>query len=251
MTTRNPAHPPQAAPPEHPTPGPARMSTAAATAHAHPDADAAQTHGMGEVLRPLLIDVAVPLGLYYLLNAGFGMSVWFSLAISGIIPVIRTVASLVTERKINTLAALMLVANVGGIAISFLTGDPRMMIAKDAVISSAVGLGMLFSVAVRRPVMSAALKPFMTYGKADRIATWDRLSAQSARFRRLELLFTAVWGLCELADCVARLVGAFTLPVTTMVWMGTVLVLASVVLASLISGVAAGPMRKMIDTETA
>jgi hypothetical protein len=36
-----------------------------------------------------------------------------------------------------------------------------------------------------------------------------------------------------------------------MVWLGTVLVLASVVLASLISGVAAGPMRKMIDTETA
>jgi hypothetical protein len=122
----------------------------------------------------LLIDVAVPLGLYYLLNAGFGVSVWFSLAISSIIPVIRTVAGLVTERKINTLAALMLVVNVGGIAISFLTGDPRMMIAKDAVISSAVGLGMLFSVAVRRPVMSAALKPFMTHGKANRIATWDR-----------------------------------------------------------------------------
>jgi hypothetical protein len=206
---------------------------------------------MGEALRPLLIDVAIPLGLYYLLNAGFGVSVWFSLAISSVVPVARTVAGLVTERKINTLAALMLVVNIGGIVVSFLTGDPRMMIAKDAVLSSAVGLGMLFSVAVRRPVMSAALKPFMTHGKPDRIATWDRLSARSARFRRLQGLFTAIWGLCLLADCAARLIGAFTLPVATMVWLGTVLVLASVVLASLISGIAAGPLRKMIDTETA
>ena len=201
-------------------------------------------------LRPLAVDVGVPLATFYVLHDAFGVSLWLSLALSSIPPAIRTVAGFAAERTANLLALLMLAVNLAGIVVSFLTGDPRMMIAKEAVLSSAVGLGMLFSVAVRRPVMSAALKPFMTHGKPDRIATWDRLSARSARFRRLEGLFTAIWGLCLLADCAARLIGAFTLPVATMVWLGTVLVLASVVLASLIGGVAAVPMRTMIDTET-
>jgi len=46
-------------------------------------------------------------------------------------------------------------------------------------------------------------------------------------------------------------VGAYTLPVTTMVWLGTVLTMGAIGLGIIVDGVAAGPIQKMIDSEAA
>jgi len=145
----------------------------------------------------------------------------------------------------------MLAVTLAGIAVSFLTGDPRAMIARDSIVSSVIALAILGSVVVRRPLMSAGLKPFMTRGEPRRTAAWDRLSTASPRFRRLELLFSTVWGLTALVECAARLAGAYTLPVTTMVWLGTVLTLSAIAVAIVAGGAAAGPIQKMIDAESA
>ena len=207
---------------------------------------------LAAALRPLLVDIGIPVGTYYLLRNAFGVSVWLSLALSSIGPAVRAIAGLVAERTLNLLAVLMLAVNLAGIAVSFLTGDPRAMIAKDSIVSSVIAFAILGSVALRRPLMSAGLKPYMTRGKTERIVAWDRLSLASARFRRLELAFSTIWGLALLAECAARLVGAYTLPVTTMVWLGTVMTLGSIGVAIVVGGgAAAGPIQEMIDAEVA
>jgi len=206
---------------------------------------------LAAALRPLLVDVGIPVGTYYLLRDAFGVSLWLSLALSSVGPAVRAIAGLVADRELNLLAVLMLAVNLAGIAVSFLTGDPRAMIAKDSAVSSVIAFAILGSVVLRRPLMSAGLKPFMTGGEPRRSAAWDRLSTASPRFRRLELLFSTIWGVALLAECAARLVGAYTLPVTTMVWLGTVLALGSIVVAIVAGGAAAGPIQKMIDAEAA
>src|SRR5690349_17727360 len=187
-----------------PAPGPDGQTPAGpGSADNRPDIAAA--------LRPLLIDVGIPVGVYYLLRNAFGVSLWLSLALSSIGPAVRAIAGLVSERKLNLLAVLMLAVNLAGIAVSFLTGDPRAMIAKDSIVSSVIAFAILGSAVLRHPLMSAGLKPFMTRGEPRRAAAWDRLRAASVRFRRLELLFSTIWGLTLLADCAVRLVGAYTL----------------------------------------
>jgi hypothetical protein len=205
--------------------------------------------GLGTALRPLVIDVGIPLATYYLLHGAFGLSVWLSLALSSVSPAIRSVFGLVAERKPNLLAMLMLAVNLAGIVVSFLSGDPRAMIAKESLVSSVIAIAILASVAARRPLMSQGLKPYITRGTAERTAAWDRLTAGSARFRRLEMLFSAIWGVLLLADCVARLIGAYTLPVTTMVWLSTVLTLGAIGLGITLGGIAAHPIEKMVVTE--
>jgi len=207
--------------------------------------------GMGAALAPLLIDAGLPLGTYFLLHAAFGLSVWLSLALSSTVPAARTAAGMVAGRKLNLLAALMLAVNLAGIAVSFLTGDPRAMIAKDSLVSSVIAVAILASAVTGRPLMSAGLKPFMTRGTPERTAAWDRLSAGCARFRRLETLFSVIWGGALLADCAARIAGAYTLPVTIMAWLGTVMILAAVAAATVAGSVAAIPIQKMIDTAAA
>jgi len=212
---------------------------------------AGRRRDLAAALRPLMLDVGIPVGTYYLLRDAFGVSLWLSLALSSTGPAVRAIAGLVAERTLNLLAMLMLAVTLAGIAVSFLTGDPRAMIAKDSIVSSVIAFAILGSVMLRRPLMSAGLKPYMTRGKAERIDAWDRLSMASARFRRLELAFSTIWGLALLAECAASLVGAYTLPVTTMVWLSTVMTLGSIGVAILAGGAAAGPIQEMIDAEAA
>jgi hypothetical protein len=200
-------------------------------------------------LRSLAIDVAVPLGLYYLLRNGFGQSLVLSLAVSSIIPAARTIFSAAAEREVNLMAGLILMVNIVGIGISFWAGDPRLLIAKDSAISSVIGLAILGSVVIGRPLMTAGLKPWLIKGSKERDVAWDRLAAGSAKFRRLEKAFSAIWGTILLIDCVARVIGAFTLPVSTMVWLSTVMTVGAIGVAAVAGGIAAAPMEGMLRDE--
>ncbi|MFD7692075.1 VC0807 family protein [Streptomyces sp. NPDC059374] len=200
---------------------------------------------------PLIIDVAVPLGAYYLLKNGFGMSTLMALALSSVVPAVRTGWSVWRAREVNGMAALILVVNVVSLLLSFVAGDPRLMMAKDSAISSTIGIGIIVSVVLGRPMMTAGMKPWVVKGDAGREAAWARLQGGSARFRRAERMFSLVWGVVLLAECVVRVVGAYTLPVDTMVWLGNVIMIVAMVLGFLVGGaLGAGPMAAMVVAET-
>ncbi|MEU2717556.1 VC0807 family protein [Streptomyces sp. NPDC007205] len=206
-------------------------------------------------LMPLIVDVAVPLGSYYLLKDAFGMSTFAALAWSSVVPAARTVWSLVRERKANGLAGLILAVNLVSLLLTFVSGDPRLMLAKDGAVSSTVAIGILLSVRLGRPMMTAGLKPFLVKGDAAREAAWARLTsgvaARSAEFLRKERAYSVVWGLALLAECVARVVGAYTIPADTMVWLGTVFLLGAIGIGVVVGGgLAIEPMEKMLTAET-
>lgn len=215
-----------------------------------------QNPSMLDNFRPLLLDVAVPLGGYYLFKDAFGMSTFAALAWSSVVPAARTVWSLLTERRTNALAGLILVVNIVSLLLSFVSGDPRLMLAKDSGVSSVIGFAILASVRLGRPMMTAGMKPFLVKGEGAREAAWQRLvsgaSVRSAAFRSKEKTFSVVWGLVLLAECSARVVGAYTIPVDTMVWLGSVFLIAAMAIGFVVSGgLAAGPMEEMLCAEVA
>ncbi|WP_405753850.1 hypothetical protein OG232_26535 [Streptomyces sp. NBC_01411] len=202
-------------------------------------------------MSPLVVDIVIPMGAYYLLKHE-GMGTVAALAWSSALPAVRTVWGIVKERRVNGLAALILFVNVVGLSLTTLTGDPRLMLVKDSAGSSAVGIGVLISVLIGRPLMSAGLKPWLVKSSQDKAASWERLSVESRPFRRLESLFSLVWGVALLAECVVRVIGVHSLPVDTMVWLGNVIMGCFVVLAMLVGGgLAAGPMEKLVAADVA
>lgn len=203
--------------------------------------------------RPLLLDVAAPLAGYYLLHSAFGMSEFAALAWSSAVPAARTVFGLLRERTLNLWAALMLAVNLAGLALTFLTGDARMMLAKDGLLSGSVAAAVLVSALVGKPVMTPMLMPFLTKGDHARAAAWQRLvegrAAASRSFHRHERLFSAIWGTALLTECAARVIGAFTLPVPTMAWLSTVFLIGALVAGSMLGQIAAEPMEKLVAAE--
>ncbi|MFH8596035.1 VC0807 family protein [Streptomyces rimosus] len=202
--------------------------------------------------RALLLDAGVPIASYYLLTGAFGLSTLAALAWSGALPAARSLWSLVRERRLNAVATLMTATNIIGLLLSLVAGDERLMMAKDSAVSSTFGLAVLVSALIGRPLMAPVLKPWITKGDAARSAAWDRLTAESAWFRRVQRRHSAVWGAALLGECVARVIGAFTLPVDTMVWLSTVMLIAAMLLAIVASGVIGiDKMEKLVRAEAA
>jgi hypothetical protein len=201
-------------------------------------------------LRALVIDLGIPLGSYYLLRQA-GCDVVTALALSSIAPAAHTVLDLVRGRVANGLAVLVLVVNVASVAVSFWSGNPRIMLAKDGAVSSAIGIAILFSVLASRPLMTAAMRPFIVRGDAARDAAFGRLLGTSARFRSLERWFSVVWGIACLGECAGRVACAFTLPVSTTVWLSTVLMMASIGTGIVVGSFFSFPMQKMVQAEAA
>ncbi|MFI2237736.1 VC0807 family protein [Streptomyces chrestomyceticus] len=214
-----------------------------------------QAAGSGKKLegpRALLLDAGVPIASYYVLTGVFGLSTLAALAWSGALPAARSVWSLVRERRFNAMATVMTVTNVVGLLLSLIAGDERLMLAKDSAVSSTFGLAVLVSALIGRPMLAPTLRPWLTRGDAAKGAAWDRLTARSARFRRVQSRHSAVWGAALLGECVARMIGAFTLPVDTMVWLGTVMLVVAIVVATVVSGaVGVQMMERMLVAEVA
>ncbi|ACU69147.1 conserved hypothetical protein [Catenulispora acidiphila DSM 44928] len=209
-------------------------------------ADGETPHPLKQALLPLAVDIAIPLGSYYALHAGLGMSNAAALGLSSVVPAIRTIVAAVGKRQANALAALMLTVNIVAIALTFVSGDARLMLAKDSGVSSVIALGILWSVRGGKPMMSAGLKPFVTKGDAKQTAAWDALRIESSTFRAKENLYSVIWGAWLLTECLARLAGAFLLPVSTMAWLGTVILIVAIAGACVTGGAAVEPLEKLV-----
>ncbi|WP_328606845.1 hypothetical protein OG943_44315 [Amycolatopsis sp. NBC_00345] len=205
--------------------------------------------GPGDVARMLAIDVALPTGAYYALHA-MGVSTFAALALSGVIPLARTLLQFARERTLNGLALVVLATNVAGMILTFVSGDARMMIAKDSIGSGVTGVVILVSAATARPLLTAALRPFLTNGDAARETAWERLMTGPGRFSSILRRASVVWGCAFVLESAARVVGAFTLPIDTMVWLGTVIFVAALLTSMVLTGVVTSRAGALMASET-
>lgn len=203
--------------------------------------------GLGTLAKTLAIEIALPTGVYYGLHS-LGVSTFLSLALSGLVPLTRTLYQFAKDRTLNGLAVVVLVTNVVGMLLTFVAGDARLMIAKDSVGSGFVGLVILISAFTAQPIMTKTLRPFLTHGKADHEAAWERLGG-SRRFDAVLRRASLIWGIGFMLESAARVVGAFTLPVETMVWLSTVLFLGSFAVIMVVAGAATAAAGQMVASE--
>jgi hypothetical protein len=205
------------------------------------------TTGPGSLLQTLGVEIAVPLGVYYGLHS-LGASDFTALALSGVFPLARTLLQFARNRTLNGLAMVVLATNVAGMLLTFVSGDARMMIAKDSLGSGITGLVILISAFTTQPIMTKALRPFVTHGKAGHEAAWERLEG-GRRFQTILRRSSYIWGVGFVLESAARVIGAFTLPVSTMVWLSTVIFAGSFVTIMVVAGASAKEAGAMVAHE--
>ena len=224
------------------------MATTATRAPIVSDAAVRPANPARAGLRDLVLDVAVPVGSYYVARAA-GCDLFAALVFSSALPLLRTVVALVRGQKLDALALVVLAVNAVSLAVSFWSGNPRFMLAKDGAITSVLGVAILVSVMAGRPLMTAGMRPFITRGNAAKEVAFARLLDTSARFRQLEARFSVIWAGAFLAECAARVTIAVILPVNTVVWLSTVLSVGCIGAGILIGGLVADRIEKLVSAE--
>ncbi len=189
----------------------------------------------------ILLDVVIPLGIYYLLHDGFGLPLVSSMACSSVLPAVRTIGTAIRDHTLETLAALMLTMNLASIAVSLASGDARLLFAREAAVSSVIAVWALGTVALdRTPLFEPGFAAFVTRGDRRRTECWQRLRTCDPEFRRLLRRHTIVWGVILLADCGTRVMLSLTMPVHDLPWLSTAVTGGSVAFAVIASGAIAG-----------
>ncbi len=163
------------------------------------------------MLIAVLIDVAVPLAVYYAARAS-GASQWLALVLSATAPLMRAAYTLVRNRAVDGFAVAVLGVILVSVAASFVTGGPRFLLAKDGWLTAVVGIVILTTVRTRRPLMFVVGRA-MLEKVGESADDWDRRWDHSPEFRRVWRALTVAWGVGVILDAAIVVVIAYVLPI--------------------------------------
>lgn len=172
-------------------------------------------------LPTILFNIALPI-LTYVLLAGNGMGDAPALALSGVWPLIELGISFARTRHVDEFSIMVLIFLVVGVVASLAFDDARLLLVKDSAVTGLFGLVLFGSLLAPRPLMFYFGRKFATGGDPARVEWWNGLWRYEG-FRRGQRVLTVVWGGAFLGEAVLRVVLSFTLPVSTMVVISSVL----------------------------
>ncbi|SEP53089.1 VC0807 family protein [Amycolatopsis saalfeldensis] len=163
-------------------------------------------------LAPFLLDLVLPVAVYYLLHNGFGLSPFWALAAGGLATAVNAVVTTVHRGRLDAFGGLVVLEVALSLALLFVSDDPRVLLLKPAFYVAVGGLYALGTLAVGRPLVYESGKPFATKGEPRMVAAYERCWDTSPPFRSAIRSVTAVWGAGFLVDAVLRAVIVFRFP---------------------------------------
>jgi hypothetical protein len=179
----------------------------------------------------LFWEIGAPIVVYYVLHL-LGASSVLSLAAATAVSIGRTLVVAARDRRFDGFAALMGVMFGLGLALTLITGDPRVALAKDSVLTGVTGAAFLGGCVVGRPLMFAMARRILPEARrAEADERWRNDPAYRSRLVALSL----VWGVILLAEALVRIVLVYTLPVNVTVGLSHGLQFAAIALAVLCS----------------
>jgi hypothetical protein len=192
--------------------------------------------GVGPQLLMLGLNLVAPIAVYYTLHSG-GVGNVAALSAAAIPPGLGAAVKIVRERKVDRLAVMVVASMLAAIGVSFITGSPRFVLAKDGWIMGLWGVWFLFSVRAERPAAFLFTRPILEGRKAFTVESWDSLWEQVPAFRRIWRTSTIMWGLGLMVDAVVRVTMAYTLPVAVVPGLGGALYPATFVALQVITNI--------------
>ena len=174
--------------------------------------------------RTLLVEIVAPLAIFYGLRA-LGVEQFPALLLGAVLPTGNAVHSIVTQRRVSGVTLFVLCSMVLTVAMSLVTGSPRVLLIRDAWATAAFGIWMLTSLLTRHPFLYEGTRVLLDEGR-QRVWTgnWERYP----QLRHALRVSTAVWGGAFLADTAVRVWMAATLPVDLVPLLENVLLVVTI-----------------------
>lgn len=172
-------------------------------------------------------DIAVPVGAYFVLHA-LGYSDFAGLLAGTVLSALMVIGQAIRSQRLELMSAIILGGFVFGLVASLISGDPRMMIAKDSAATALIGLAFLISAMIGKPLTYLVARKAVGAGGPARVAELETAYRTDPAKRRAFTVLTVMWGAGLVLEATIRIVLAYQLPIHTMAWLSPVLMIAVV-----------------------
>ncbi|GAA2560945.1 hypothetical protein GCM10010435_35660 [Winogradskya consettensis] len=200
---------------------------------------------------PMALDMAAPMISFVLLHLVLGVSPVIALTAGAFAAGLRVLYLAVRERRISAFSVLMLLIMAATIVLVLITGDPRLILAKSALIPALGGTWGIITNFVGRPLVFDVAGPFITKGDPELAASWRTAWEHEPEFvARLKLL-NLIWGIGFLISAVLRVVIVYHVPLTVGVFAGQVPTLGGLVILILLTRRLGRPLMAAVHRQAA
>lgn len=151
----------------------------------------------------LIVNVAVPLAVYYLCRSA-GLSTVTALLLSGVLPALSVAAGIIRHRRLDVVGALVLFGIAVGTVAGLVSHSAKLVLMEGSVPTAVFGVSCLGSLWTSRPLMYGLALEFTGPDSAqgrEMIELW-----QYKEFRRIFRVITAVWGVGFLLEAAIKVV---------------------------------------------
>lgn len=151
----------------------------------------------------IMINVALPILIYWALKTYTSASDFLALVVSGVPSLIDSIVGVIRRKRIDLLAGIVL----AGIVITLITvalgGSPKVYLIRESFFTAAFGLAYLVSLFFPRPLAFYFARYFVTGNHPENILWFDSLW-QYQQFRHTMRVITVVWGIGFLLEAALR-----------------------------------------------
>ncbi|QBD76880.1 hypothetical protein EPA93_13040 [Ktedonosporobacter rubrisoli] len=176
----------------------------------------------------MLLNIAVPFLLYYLLKNYLHQSDIIALSIACFFPVIDNIISLIRHRRLDLFGALFLVGAIVSTVLTFIGGDVRLLLIRESLITGVYGLLCFLSLfLLPRPMMFYVGRQMVAGNDPVRLAGYEA-SWQHSYGRFVHRLITTVWGCTLTGEFLLRVLIAFLLPPAAVLVIGPILLTVAI-----------------------
>lgn len=177
---------------------------------------------IARMLPGLLIDGFSPLIIYMLCKNFLPVSDTFALSVGALVPMIRTISSLIRERHINIVSTMTLIGIIGSMAAVLIGGSPQLLLIRESFVGGLMGVAFLASLLFPRPLVFLFAQHMRSGNDPVQRKAFDaRWDSPQQRFAFR--LMSIVWGLGLLGELALRIVLVLTLPIPVVLGISTIL----------------------------
>jgi hypothetical protein len=169
----------------------------------------AQRSIFAQVAPTLVVDVVLPILLFYVL-ARYGVSTLWALIAGGLPPALNNLRVWIKAGRLEPLGIIVVTFLALGAAASLISGSVFFALVKDSLLTGTFGLICLFSLLAPRPLLFLIIRQFVAGEDSARVVWWNGLW-EYPRFRVRMRVVTAVWGIVYLFEACLRIVFALAL----------------------------------------
>ncbi len=175
-----------------------------------------QRFRLRDLVPMLAIDIAIPYGLYVILSPHFSSNSLIPLLIAALPPAISGVVGVIRKGHIDYVGALVVLGILITVVAAFITGDQKIFLIRESILTAAFGVACLASLLFPRPLMFYFGRQFVSGGDPAKAAFYSSLW-QYPQFRFSNFLITLVWGIGLLIEFALRVILVYTLPVAQVI----------------------------------